>query len=785
MKHFEDVLEIIGGRNIRSEKETTHWEFWTVQFPTPAGIMNGHYLYLKAKCPKSEANATNIKSWHQYSGNKAYDIVVTPRSSHAAEPDNTKYEFKGERVITSKELIENSLLINLEKKIMDEDQVEPHFVDPTLVKSDESKINDGALEYLVDWFIPKAGKKGSLKKLGVLRADAGVGKTTLARMLQTKINRRDRTIVPILVESKQWRSLLSTDLQLSTIWEKAIAQVYQKPYSALADESHFAVLLREGIFVVIFDGFDELCFSTDAGFTPIDLINEFLEMLGSEETPGQARILLTTRETFWKNIEEGIDKTRVDLFRLQGFTNDQQKKYFEKRLQNSTERDIAFRLASEIGGKKYTDISTEEFNAARLSGNPFVLHMIADIVRGSQKHEFNPYAADPFYSLIKDVCIRENERQKLNISPEKQLELFEELFREYNDEIDINNLRTYAQIICDVKDERVIQSLSNHFFLTRLGKDKFAPKHEVLKVYFIAKYLAEGLRKLKSVHRREIAKVLSQSSAGDMQVVDWIVNQLENLDRNTLSNAIKHANEIIHDSELIQYKKSAGKSLFDIVCKLIRVQDKKERTHKLAEYYGASVNIDGHQFEKMIISGHVKSFDFRQCIFRRCYIIDADFKNCIFDQETQFENCVFEGALEVKYSEGVEQIKIVNCDTSKESQLLFDKYKKVKSKPEILTAFAEEAMEKALKKFKRPYGLKTLEYANRLKGIPTNNPFASTVWDILEANKVVERNEISGTSEVGLHISTEPTIRREVLTYFDSGYQSPTLKKVIYELANR
>jgi len=317
-----------------------------------------------------------------------------------------------------------------------------------------------------------------------------------------------------------------------------------------------------------------------------------------------------------------------------------------------------------------------------------------------------------------------------------------------------------------------------------LGKDKFAPKHEVLKVYFIAKFLAEGLRKLKSVHRSEIAKVLSQSSAGDTQVVEWIVNQLGNLDHYTLSNAIKHANEIIHDAELIQYKKSAGKALFEIVGKLIREQDKKERTQKLAEYFGAIIHNGGYQFKKIIFSGHIKSFDFRQCIFRQCYIINADFKNCLFDHETQFENCVFEGMLDIKNSEGVELIKVDNCDTSKESQLLFDTYKKVKSRPDVLTAFAEEALEKALKKFKRPYGFKTLEYVNRLKGMPTNNPFTSIVWDKLEAHRVIERNEISGTSEIGLHISTDPNMRREVLTYFDSGYQSPTLKKVVNELAS-
>jgi hypothetical protein len=417
MKDFEDVLQVIGGRNIELLNETTFWEFWRVEFPTPAGAVIGNYLYLKFKCPMKEATGQNLKLWTRLSENRSYDIVVTPKSSLAQLMNQTKENFKGKRVLTSKTLLQDAIFSDMQLQPLEE---EPYFIDPDIELEKGNEVKE-ATRFLTDWFIPNPSNKEITRSLGILRANAGVGKTTVARILTNRVYNRDKTTIPLLVESEQWRSLLSTDIQLSNIWDIAITRAFQKPNSFLSSDLALPVLIREGIFVIIFDGFDELCLNPGSSFKPSDLISNFLDMLGSEEVPGYSRILLTTRETFWKSISEDIDKSKIDLFLLRGFSNDQRKAYFSRRLENPSERDTALRIASQISGKMYDGLPTEESNINRPAGVPFMLDMIANFVKDYPEASVNPYQADPLAPLLEAICKRENIRQNLNITYDKQL----------------------------------------------------------------------------------------------------------------------------------------------------------------------------------------------------------------------------------------------------------------------------------------------------------------------------------------------------------------------------
>lgn len=780
MKEFEEVLKIIGGRNITSLNETTHWDYWRVEFPTPAGSVKGNYLYLKFKCPMKEATAQNLKLWARLSENQSYDIIVPPKSALAQLMDQTQKEFRGKKVLTSKALIREAIFSDMQLQPLEE---EPYFIDPDIELGDGSEVKE-ATKFLTDWFVPSSANKEITRSLGVLRANAGIGKTTMARILTNRVYSRDKLTIPLLVESEQWRSLLSTDIQLSNIWDMAITRAFQKPNSFLSSDAAFPVLIREGIFVIIFDGFDELCLNPSSSFKPADLISNFLDMLGADDMPGYARILLTTRETFWKSISDDIDKSRLDLFLLRGFSNAQRKTYFYKRLSDPVERDTALRIASQISGKMYDGLPAEETNPHRPSGVPFILDMIANYVKDNPEGSVNPYQADPLAPLLEAVCKRENIRQTLNIPYDKQLVLFEELFREFNESITYENLKLYLGIICDVYDDRVINSITNHFFLVKKDMDRFAPRHEVLKVYFIARFLAKSLIEITAIKsdRQKVAEILAGHSSGNTQILDWLVSQLESLSHDKLVMAIKHASEIINEPDNVAYNKSAGSALFNIVLKLIRATDKTERINALAKYFDAQSIDSKRVFMRMSMTGSLFSFDFSNCIFSNCAITDVDFKNCIFNNSTLFKDCIFSGELKFTSCKDNELLRIENCRCSKEVELLFDNLCNRKSRPEIMREFAEDALIKALKKFKKQFGYRSLDHCDRLKGMPLHNPYNNPIWDILENNGIIQNNKRAGTSEAWYNLTENHDKRREIITFLDNGYLGATLKKVLTEL---
>ena len=127
------------------------------------------------------------------------------------------------------------------------------------------------------------------------------------------------------------------------------------------------------------------------------------------------------------------------------------------------------------------------------------------------------------------MCRRENIRQKLNIAPEKQFLFFEELFRDFQDDISLETITTYLGIICEIYDPGKIRAFSNHVFLIRSKKNTFSPRYEVLRVYFIARFIAKGLV---DKSRDGLIKKLAENSSGTSQVMDWLEKQLKKIDGN-------------------------------------------------------------------------------------------------------------------------------------------------------------------------------------------------------------------------------------------------------------
>lgn len=779
MKHFHELLVTLGAIvDPLPLKETPDWAFWKALYRTPRTDVPATYLYLKNRCPLKEATADNLKLWQQLGGANGYEIVLPPSSNLARNAQQTKLAFGGIAIKTSKQLLLDSFLKEFAWKPI---QGEEYFIDPDLQTADGRTVY-GATAHLIEW-MKGSSKLGNSSALAVLVADGGIGKTTVSRVICQKLHENDPSAIPILVESAQWRHLLQSGVTMDTVWDLAISRRFDHASRLLSNDTALRVLIREGLFVVIFDGFDELCVTPTAALRPRDVISNLLELVTPEDEEARARIMVTSRRTYWDSLKDSIDTTSLDTFRLKGFDNKQRKRYFAARLPDQAERDTALRLAREISGGIYDALDLEDTNEDRPSGVPFILDLVARYVHDNPDVGVNPYKADPFGGLLADVCRRENHRHSFEIDASAQLELFEELFREYPNTVTLDELRFYLECIGGVSDEKRVTSFTNHVFLQRIDKDIFAPRYEVLRVYFIARFLAAGLAQTAGkAPRAKIAKLLAMNSTGKTQVFDWLLRQFKQLQSEHLLYAIHHALDIIADSENREYQRASGIALFHLVSNLIVDSDKTARSKQLATMLRAVESSGKTTFSNKTFSGQMRAFDFANTTFIRCSFVDIEFKNCNFGIHAEFLNCIFDGTAAFTASDGAQDIVIKDPLSSKESEYALAEVRKIGTRADVKRAFAEDALGRALKKFRGDFGFDGIQYRRHKAGFKPGNPYNENVWDALKRHGIVERHAITGVDDGGLNIADNKELRREIISYLDNGVFGRRLQMVVDDL---
>jgi hypothetical protein len=774
MKHFHEILATLGASKVEEVSSTENWTFWSAEYRTPVSTVRGHYLYLNYKCPLLEANPNNLGKWRS-TAKDGYEVIVAPRSPLVKNLDQTRAAFQGKSIRTCRQLLLDNFLRDFTSRPID---VEEHFVDPDLALEDGKNVHE-ATTFLRAWMTGTAESPKNAS-CGVLTANGGIGKTTVARMLCDKIRKSDSTAIPILIESDQWKDLVKTTITMDLLLDLAITRRFEQASRLLSNEMALRVLAQEGLFIVIFDGFDELCGSPSCTYKPQEIITELTEMLSPEDEDAQAKVLLTTRETYWNSISAEMDVTKLNLFRLRGFDNNQRKHYFQVRLSKPGERDVAFRLSRQIGGAIYEDVSSEDKNEERPSGVPFVLDLVARFVHNNPDADVNPYKADPLEGFLIDICRRENARQSLNIEAERQLALFEELFRAYPSGATLDDLRDYLGVVCNVVDPKVIHRFTSHVLLAPLGKDRFSPRYEVLSVYFVARFLAKNLSALDAkTERRKIAQILAENSTGNTQVLDWLVRQLKRLEGAKLKAAMNHAVEIIAEELDKETQRASSMALFHLAAALVSGNDKAERTTRLFDL----LKISGKVVKGQWFSGLVRGFDFSGCRFQGGGFLDVEFRNCKFAPATRFTACTFDGTLSFEACEAANEIDVDDdCSKSKEAEFALASVRDQGVRFEILREFAEDALTRALKKFKVGYGFRSIRYKHRSAGFSSSNPLSKKIWGVLSDERIIERHEISNVDEGGLNIVDDKDLRREIIAYLDNAVLSARLKKVIEEL---
>ena len=110
---------------------------------------------------------------------------------------------------------------------------------------------------MLNWL--RANDSESSSHIRVIRAPAGVGKTSLARHLTRKVAEgADKyKLIPCYVESDHWAKLRVESLD--QLWAMIENSLRHFDPNLRLTQSLFEHLLKSGDLVFIFDGFDELC----------------------------------------------------------------------------------------------------------------------------------------------------------------------------------------------------------------------------------------------------------------------------------------------------------------------------------------------------------------------------------------------------------------------------------------------------------------------------------------------------------------------------------------------
>ena len=514
----------------------------------------------------------------------------------------------------------------------------PYFMDPRL-KGPEQRGNKALPPIRRYMQGVDVGDNGGIR---VLSADAGVGKTTLARYLVCDLaeRRMSSRIVPIFVEAHHWERL---DLgEIDGLWGiiKNSLDVIDQTHecSRRFSAALFRHALRQGYLSFVFDGFDELCGSDhfDAG----RVLQELAEMARESE----ARVLVTTRTLFW-DAQIHTPPENVLVWRLDSFNSQQARGYFRKKFgQSSAETKCAEDLYNSLRKESQQPPETTGSIRDQFVNLPLCIRMIADLVKASATEPVTiPPKSDGSFlqRVLLGFCGREMRRIGI-VSPAKaQLVSFVDRAIDSNQLNPTFELEDLVLAVDGIREDDLTR-LDRHGLLDLVrGSDQYRFRYDFLGPYLravaIAKWLTDptGSASFGAQHLQRILR-------GEADGQGFVLEQLR-----TLLGPDKVDVIMSRGRELGGYG-PVGSFIFHLARDLIerlKLPREEETWALLAGLSGVSPeNWDGRltewEFRGILESLHLAGVKFHRCKFR-----DVVFRRCVVDARTMFSKCVFDGDL--------------------------------------------------------------------------------------------------------------------------------------------
>ena len=584
------------------------------------GNVTTRFIYLKSICTRTDADEAIGKFYNE--------------GSHLLQPASGKmpHRIGGKLVAQLEDLVWEKLVDQYFKEylgtVLDDIGADENFINPTSADSPD------VMTVLQDYMTGKDGKDdGQIK---VIKADAGVGKTTVSRTLVQRLAHRTRNTktIPIYVEAQHWKRHLHDDSSLYDVIRNSLAQLNAQ----LIPEQVFRHALRRGYLSFIFDGFDELCSYHTTSFNPTDVLNELRSYSESKES--EARILLTTRSGFWTARVENT--TDISVILLKPFNTQQARGYFRNVFGQGTRE-----LQEVVGLHKRLRENTvpiEHSGSVRdeLFNLPFCVRVLADYVKdGGRPDGLEDMTFD---GLMLAICQRERARQHLETSAEEQIRSFIDVALADDTERprfaldDLLSLPGGGIHVDDrtrIREHALIERLPIHSLDLQQDDNEFRFRYEFLAPYLRALGVRDVLANPEQDLQGGITKVLERERDGEGEVS-------ENL-RRILRPADWKAAALRCRAAVADRYFALASFFFHLglrVSKLdITVASDTKRTRVL---FGV-VTEEYPELLGWSFYGTIDGLDLGGMKFKSCRFRDVKFRNCNVDSKTVFDDCTFEG----------------------------------------------------------------------------------------------------------------------------------------------
>lgn len=632
-----------------------------------------------------------------------------------------------------------------------------NYVDPQIEVSQTFKMGGHGTNPVLRFLTTPRVPSGMFsREIGVLFAEPGQGKTFMTRYLANEISKRKK--IPLYIHSEQW-SRMQTD-EISSLWKTLVHSFkhFESPigWADGAEEDFVKVALKAGLFIVIFDGFDEYVLS-NAG--KVDAIETIAALQDLTEESG-APILLTTRTSFWNaEIEQNPRKDTISpsvKFEIKPFDANKAQVYFKQRLKTDAHQKEALKLFNELKIKTGNDID--------FVGRGFFLFLIADLIeRGFSLISLNLANKTALQWVMEQLCERERTRQKVVLSSHEQIISFRDFAACVLEGMPntTETLRLAIQSNATISEAELDASLSvtgklkDHPLIRKVGQDNWEFTQDQVRISLLAERFLE-ICNPQSNNLRQLSEFLTADGFDSNLQTELATNIV-----NSLIETMGHDRTKARLSEVVKMIFNVGSVnnaekiyAFGTTLALIVVNKLLPPGSAHAERTGELVQLHPNKIlDNLCFTGTVSRFDFSGISFSNCRFYNVNWANCTFDQGTTYKHCHFFGGV-VSSCKGFGLANwSADCTQDDEARTLIDSERIRSGKRKYNDEDLRLDLQALLRKFvpRESLGIKSIIEKHLMSGQIATSINGETVTDEFK-KQILEMHDISGLESKGLHI---------------------------------
>jgi hypothetical protein len=756
-------LELLGYTNIK-EFGPQDYAFRMFEGTVTAGVqsLQHRFLYLKddgvSETAVDEAlqASKGTKDWH----------IIHPDARVPGEAALRKLRKVG-RVFSHTELIWSRLQVlfaeylhSLHERIPAEEWfIQPRYSKPGHDPHD--KLDEDLAGFLTATGKTRTPPGGTLL---VIKAPAGVGKTTLAREVVRGVaaGAKDHKVIPVYVEASHWGKLQLPSV--SELWDIIRNSLMEFSSSLALREELFDYALKQGWICFVFDGFDELCANKLSNFKANDVLAELATLAQQSE----ARVVVTTRSLFWSG-EVTVTPPNVAIWELAPFIRAQAMRYFEFRFSKQKPK---LKAAQEIYGELTPHVGspvTPGGSRAQLINTPICVSMIAELAEQGRTSLSSSDSKPVLQDILIKLCERDRRRQSFVTPPETQLHVFEELSISKYDEFGNEELEILGFDAEDIRSGRTV----DHVLITSGSAGAYRMRYEFLPPYFKAHHLLGVLADGHAVLNAQSRVLIADEANGRGYVLEHLVQLLPFPCFSFIKEKAPH---------LVRAGREMRLFLFHLLRLALDSEQPKdtagERSSQLFSIaFGAELQDGKREIRGLIVSGSIERLDLRNVAFLECSFRDVSFVNCVVDDTTTFVKCDFRGDFSVADQQKAwRKVRLVDPRAEPPASLAIQST--IGSKSLDRDSIARDAIRLAIEKFWHHGQLRrSLKIEDFNRGLIAKTQMASLLLEVLRRSQVIEDIETSGVKDsVGVPVESIPAIKQ----FMDNNQMTGRIK-IAYE----